>query len=86
MRQISKKGWRKKEPGDSPYYLNDNVFQSAIDLLIEEGVLSPEGILRMFEKQGIAMARRDIEDILNLREGTLFFETSPAKVVRLRRP
>ena len=44
MRQISKKGWRKKEPGDSPYYLNDNVFQSAIDLLIEEGVLSPEGI------------------------------------------
>lgn len=33
---------------DLPEYLqehrNDNVFQSAIDLLIEEGVLSPEGI------------------------------------------
>ena len=35
MRQVSKNGWRIKEPGDVPYSLNENIFQGAIDLLID---------------------------------------------------
>ena len=31
MRQVSKNGWRIKEPGDVPYSLNENIFQGAID-------------------------------------------------------
>ena len=27
MRQISKNGWRKQEPDDEPYFLNENIIQ-----------------------------------------------------------
>ena len=40
MRQVSKRGWRKEEPGDSPYMLGENIFQGAIDLLLNERVLT----------------------------------------------
>lgn len=38
MRQISKNGWRQKEPDDVPYTLNESIFQGAVDLLIEQKV------------------------------------------------
>ena len=37
MRQVSQRGWRKKEPGDFPHTLNDNIFKMSIDLLLENG-------------------------------------------------
>ena len=50
MRQISKKGWRINEPGDAPYYLNDNIFQGAIDVLFEADYLNPSTLLQLFKK------------------------------------
>ena len=35
MRQVSSRGWRKKEPGDYPYTLNENIFKMAIKLLLD---------------------------------------------------
>lgn len=86
MRQISKNGWRTKEPGDVPYALNENIFQGAIDLLIEKKILNPANILRTFKQYSITLFRQDIEELLHLREGTLFVEESKPQIIQLKRP
>ena len=85
MRQISKNGWRTKEPGDVPYTLNENIFQGAVDLLIEEKILNPANIMQTFRQYGIALYRQDIEELLHLREGTLFVEESKPQILQLKR-
>jgi Zn-dependent peptidase ImmA (M78 family)/DNA-binding XRE family transcriptional regulator len=86
MRQISKNGWRTKEPGDFPHKLNDNIFQGAINLLIKEEIVDPKKLLQVFKKHGITLYRQDIEDLLHLKEGTLFFEEEKPKIIQLKRP
>lgn len=86
MRQISKNGWRTKEPGDFPYKLNENIFQGAIDLLIKEDILDPKDILQTFKQHGVTLYRQDIENLLHLKEGTLYFEESKPKIIQLKRP
>ena len=49
MRQVSKKGWRTNEPGDTPYYFNENIFQGAIDVLFEADYLNPNTFLQLFK-------------------------------------
>ena len=87
MRQVSKKGWRTKEPGDTPYYLNENIFQGAIDVLFEAGYLNSNTLLRLFKKYGVTMYPTDIEELLHLRKDTLKMETiSPTNIIQLKRP
>jgi Predicted Zn peptidase len=86
MRQISKNGWRTKEPGDVPYSLNENIFQGAVDLLIEEKILNPASIMRTLKQYGITLYRQDIEELLHLREGTLLGEESKPQIIQLKRP
>lgn len=84
MRQVSKRGWRKSEPGDSPCILGESIFQGAIDLLLGEKILSAEGILRLFASYGVNLYSEEIEDLLHIREGTLTSKKSQAKIVQLR--
>ena len=84
MRQVSKNGWRLKEPGDVPGQLRDNIFQGAIDLLINGGYMSKNEILHEFEKEGIAMFPDDLEDLMCLRKGTLAIETKELKFPTIR--
>lgn len=84
MRQISKNGWRQKEPDDVPFYLNENIFQGAIDLLFEKRILSASSLLRQFKQYGVTLYPRDIEELLHLREGTLYVEEKTPRIVRLR--
>lgn len=84
MRQVSKNGWRKKEPGDVAHKLNENIFQGAIDLLIKEDILDPKTILQTFKQHGITLYRQDIEELLHLKEGTLYFEESKPKIIQLK--
>lgn len=87
MRQVSKKGWRTKEPGDTPYYLNENIFQGAIDVLFEAGYLNSNTLLRLFKKYGVTMYPTDIEELLHLRKDILKVETvSPTNIIQLKRP
>ena len=53
MRQISKNGWRKQEPDDEPYFLNENIFQGALDLLFEQRILTPASFMKLLAKRGI---------------------------------
>lgn len=84
MRQISKNGWRQKEPDDIPFYLNENIFQGAIDLLIEKHILSPSSLLRQLKQYGITLYPTDIEELLHLRKGTLYVEEITPQIIHLR--
>lgn len=84
MRQISKNGWRQKEPDDVPFYLNENIFQGAIDLLIDEHILSVSSLLRQLKQYGVNLYPSDIEELLNLKKGTLHGEEKKPCIIRLR--
>lgn len=79
MRQVSKKGWRLKEPGDVPGQLQDNIFQGAIDLLLDGGYMDKHEIISEFAKSGIVLRYEDLENLMCLREGTLAPETRQIK-------
>ena len=85
MRQVSKNGWRLKEPDDEPYYLNENIFQGAIDLLNDEHIISPAGILRLFKQYGVTLYPPDIENLLHLRTGTFNIDDVAPRIIQLKR-
>ena len=84
MRQVSKRGWRKSEPGDVPYYISTNLLQSAIDLLINEGGISTQDILKTFSKYGVTMYPEEIEMLLHLKEGTLMPRDTKTTIIQLK--
>lgn len=71
MRQISKNGWRKKEPDDIPYVMNESIFQGAVDLLFDNRILTPESLMNEFRRNGITLYPDMVEELLHLRPGTL---------------
>lgn len=86
MRQVSKNGWRLKEPDDVPFFLNENIFQGAIDLLRDEHILSPASLMRLFKNYGIILFPSDIEELLHLREGTLEIKDPLPQIIQLKQP
>lgn len=70
MRQVSAKGWRLREPGDTPCKLHDTIFQGAIEALLDSGY-SVERIVNAFNVAGIYLNQRDMEELMGLRTGTL---------------
>lgn len=84
MRQISKKGWRAKEPYDEPYPLNENIFQGALDLLFEQGIFSPSSIMLIFKNHGINLFPEEIEKLLCLRVGTLSHQGNTSQFIKLK--
>lgn len=85
MRQVSKNGWRQREPGDEPYSLNENIFQGAIDLLTEQNVLETKQILELFKRSGVTLYPKDIEELLHLRPNTLQVEEKVIPILKLRK-
>lgn len=85
MRQYSKRGWRraKREPGDTPYFLKDNIFQGSIDLLLNHGV-TVSMILKHFSKRGINLPPEEIEELLHLHTGTLAVEEPRGSILKLK--
>ena len=86
MRQISKNGWRHNEPGDTPYFIGENIFQGAIDLLKEENVLSAKAIMALFAKYGVSLYPTEIENLLNLSANTLEIKENAARIIYLKDP
>ena len=74
MRQVSRNGWRISEPDDVPGVLNESIFQGAIDLLLDNNILTPRSLLADFKKHGITLYPDMIEDLLHLKKGTLDVE------------
>ena len=86
MRQISKNGWRHSEPGDTPYFIGENIFQGAIDLLKEEKILSIKALLAHFSRCGVSLFSQEIEKLLNLTPGTLEDNESNTRIIYLKNP
>lgn len=84
MRQVSKNGWRLKEPGDTPFYLNESIFQGAIDLLLDNHLFSARTLVQEFRKYGITLYPYTIEQLLHLREGTLNYRESFVPLFQLK--
>lgn len=74
----------KKEPGDFPHELNDNIFKMAIDLLLENDYTKKD-ILEIFNKSSISLFRDEIENLLNLPDNYLYYkEESNNKIIKLK--
>lgn len=74
MRTMSKNGNRTHEPGDKPGEIGDTIFQAALDMLFEGGYLTVRELLKEFGRYGIYLSQRDLENLMYLREGTLYQE------------
>ena len=81
MRQVSKNGWRKKEPGDVPGNLNSTIFQAALDSLFEGEYLDSHELRVQFAKDGIILSDYDLTDLMGLKEGTIVPE--PSETIKL---
>ena len=84
FRQISKKGWRTKEPDDNPGVLNVSIFQGAIDLLYENNILSARTLLEEFRKSGVSLYPSMIEELLHLKKNTLEVEDKIIPLFRIK--
>ncbi len=82
MKQVSQRGWRKKEPGDIPYLLNENIFQGSIDILIENEIMTAKEFIEELSVNSISLYRDEVENLLNLRKGTLDYKED--NVIQLR--
>ncbi len=76
MRQISSKGWRKKEPGDTPYVLNENIFKMGIELLLDNNYTKRD-VTNIFEESSISLFSDEIEELLNLPSKYLNVDDKP---------
>ena len=81
MRQVSRNGWRKKEPGDVPGNLNSTLFQGALDQLFDAEYIDSHDLRTHFAKEGIILSDKDLTDLMGLREGTIIPE--PTNTIEL---
>lgn len=84
MRLMSKKGQRKKEPGDILGRLDGTIFQGAIDLLIDGEYKTADDIKDAFAKNGIILHQKDLESLMGLKAGTLNSEAKVIPFLRVR--
>ncbi len=84
MRQISKNGWRTKEPGDTSWKLKDNIFRDGIELLFEQKILNQKELLMTFRENGVDLYSVDIENLLSLQPGMLNVEDKIVPIIQLK--
>ncbi|AID45408.1 Transcriptional regulator, XRE family [Candidatus Arthromitus sp. SFB-mouse-NL] len=84
IKQISKNGWKTNEPDDYIYRPATNIFQDAIDLLISENVLSVKEIIDLIYRNGVIMNISNLENLLNLKHGTLINNEKIDNIIKLK--
>lgn len=72
MKQISYKGWRKKEPFDDLWKVQrPQLFKQSIKILIENNILSSTQIVTQLGIYGCSLHSEDVEKLLDLEAGDL---------------
>lgn len=85
MRQISKKGWRTKEPLDDVIQVSKpTVLRKAVDVIQSNGVLSGDQFMQQLSKNNVSMNKDEVEILLGLDRGTLSEVKQNAVVLSLR--
>lgn len=86
MRQMSKNGWRTKEPLDNEFQVpKPSVLRKAIDILITNSVLTGDQIVQQLSKSHLTLNSNDIEILLGLDEGTLINKKRSNPVVSIKK-
>lgn len=85
MRIMSKNGNRTHEPGDKPGKIGDTIFQASLDMLFEGGYLTARDLLKEFGRYGIFLSQKDIENLMYLREGTLYQEDKVIPFISIKK-
>ena len=84
MKSYSARGWRKDEPYDNYFQLEEPILgQMAVDLLFENSVFNPSTLLNEFALNGISLHSEFIEELLSLRKNTLSIASNAPEVVQL---
>lgn len=84
MRQVSKRGWRTKEPNDKPYKMDETLLQEAIELLFSEGGMTPAALMFALRKKGLILRHEDTEDLLALERDSLKVDSFASHLIRLK--
>lgn len=78
MKAMSYRKWRTKEPLDDklavPY---PTLFTSAIEILFENNMMTPQSFMYNLSKYGLAMNSYDVEQLLSLKSGMLKYDVDP---------
>ena len=78
MKAMSYRKWRTKEPLDDklavPY---PTLFTSAIEILFENNMMTPQSFMYNLSKYGLAMNSYDVEQLLSLKAGMLKYDVDP---------
>lgn len=88
MRQLTRRGWRHREPLDDELKVDQPViFRKAVDLILSSGTLMPSQFVKQLsEEEHLSLSRREIEILLSLPSGTLVDESQETPIIQLREP
>lgn len=84
MKKISKLGWRKEEPLDDTLIMSKpTVLKRAVNILIDNDILSEEDFLKELSKRGLSLFAEEIEMLLGLDKGKLSIRKKESKVIEM---
>lgn len=85
MRQVSRLGWKTKEPKDKPYESDMTLLQEAITLLLSEGGWTASTFIDALKSKGVILRREDIEDLLSLAPNSLKDENKKVQLLTIKK-
>ncbi|MGC5776644.1 helix-turn-helix domain-containing protein [Paenibacillus pabuli] len=86
MKQISKKGWRTKEPLDDIIQVSKpTLMKKAIEVLMVNQVMTGEKIVRQLSNNSLSLNSDEIEKLLGLNKGTLIDQNQSSPVVSIKK-
>ena len=85
MKQLSKRGWRTKEPLDDIIKISKpTVLKKAVDVLLVNNILTESQIIEELSNYGLALPPEEIEILLGLEQGMLQKTHSPNVSLNLK--
>ena len=85
MKQLSKRGWRTKEPLDDIIKISKpTVLKKVVDILLVNNILTESQIIEELSNYGLALPAEEIEILLGLEQGMLQKTHSPNVSLNLK--
>ena len=86
MKSLSYRKWRTQEPLDDKLAVpSPTLFASAIEVLFEDGELTPQSFMHHLWEFGLAMNSDDVEKLLSLKKGTLKSEIEFTPIIKIKK-
>jgi len=83
MKSMAYRKWRTHEPLDDEFKVSPpTLFTSAIEILLENHIMSPHSFVSKLATYGVPMYANELEDLLALPENTLYVEPRNTKILK----